>query len=1083
MNIDHISCYCLYHNRRHYAYCKDCKQNICIECINENIHKLHDIILYKNIIVNDTKVKEIKEKIDIEKKNLDFLEELFLENINKIKTKFYNLFESKRDINKLKNILINEYNKKRFNYQMIMTCSKMEFYTKNLTILQKLNNENYLDIITLIFDTLNEKQNISYTETKTDSISKKSEKKKENVKEKENADICNNNDNSKLEKEILKRKKSKKKKMVNKIPSNPSLFSNELNNEKNKKQKIHKKCHSNLSFISNNDNKPDNILNITEDTKNNNKNITDINKKPFNRKRIISKLINKSVIVEKPKINDNKTDNNIDDDLLFFPKKSYKENENTNNKIESLKTKNIGENYIASSEENRGIEQNFDNNEIKNLKYKKTKLFKNKGNDYLKKIKLEEIGNVGEFLNYPKNNSHNNLPKVFKIKNKTERNIKDNNENTNNSKDNDKSSNNEEENHFEIENNNSANKEKILLKEKKLSEKQLEMIKKEFYYNYDDYDNFTNLNINLEKELKTSKENKNKSNKKMIRNVYLSKNNHKKKHNPISLNLNKEDNSPKNFEEENKMNLNLTFDKNTNNELDKAHKYSVDISNKKKNLIYNKKLLNFGIEKKKNIEIDKDEEADEEYKDLSFDCLNNNKKSHKVQNNNNNKVIFVRTHLIEKKNNCIDNNEVVNYMEKKYDDKERIFFVKINDDQVMCILSMSNNKFISVGLSSGIIRILNQKDFKQKLQINEHTGAINSMHLINKNCNCLLTSSNDKLIKKILISDDFSNYTVLLILKGHSSSVYKAIELNNNNIISCSEDSSIIIWENMEKKKNDKLTGINNSTNHNSSNNSNFKIINYFNDFLNIEKKTNNNEIKKNNINNNYIMNKKLNQMLKEGEIIYDILQIDNEIFVSSSRYDYLRFWNINSMTNIDTIKDIQCNDSHNCLCILNKTIMGVLLNEKNGVALIDYIRREVINTIIVHKNIDIKLSTILLTSNKFVVIGGQNNASKEESQIIYKFYKIVKIKKANCPNFKYSLKYINEHIRRCKKLLADDGVWLNVMEEGESGKIINGIGSTYINEKYGQIYIFYLEDKNLSNINKESRRSYNYINRNFNKI
>ena len=242
-------------------------------------------------------------------------------------------------------------------------------------------------------------------------------------------------------------------------------------------------------------------------------------------------------------------------------------------------------------------------------------------------------------------------------------------------------------------------------------------------------------------------------------------------------------------------------------------------------------------------------------------------------------------------------------------------------------------------------------------------------------------------------------------------------------------------------------------------------------------------KLKKNNINNNYIMNKKLNQMLKEGEIIYDIMQIDNEIFVSSSRYDYLRFWNINSMTNIDTIKDIQCNDSHNCLCILNKTIMGVLLNEKNGVALIDYIKREVINTIIVHKNIDIKLSIILLTSNKFVVIGGQNNASKEESQIIYKFYKIVKIKKANCPNFKYSLKYINEHIRRCKKLLADDGVWLNDMEEGESGKIINGIGSTYINENYGQIYIFYLEDKNLSNINKESRRSYNYINRNFNKI
>ena len=45
-------------------------------------------------------------------------------------------------------------------------------------------------------------------------------------------------------------------------------------------------------------------------------------------------------------------------------------------------------------------------------------------------------------------------------------------------------------------------------------------------------------------------------------------------------------------------------------------------------------------------------------------------------------------------------------------------------------------------------------------------------------------------------------------------------------------------------------------------------------------------------------------------------------------------------MSNISTIKEIQCSNSHICLCIINKTILGVLLNEKYGLALVDYIKK-----------------------------------------------------------------------------------------------------------------------------------------------
>ena len=49
-------------------------------------------------------------------------------------------------------------------------------------------------------------------------------------------------------------------------------------------------------------------------------------------------------------------------------------------------------------------------------------------------------------------------------------------------------------------------------------------------------------------------------------------------------------------------------------------------------------------------------------------------------------------------------------------------------------------------------------------------------------------------------------------------------------------------------------------------------------------------------------------------------------------------------------------------------------------------------------------------------------------------------------------------------------------MTKGNNGAIINGLGSTYINKEYGQIYIFNKEikNKNLKDINKESKNSMN---------
>ena len=53
LEVENLSCFCLYHNEKNLGYCHDCKQNICIKCIKNKIHNSHDIVLFKNILINN----------------------------------------------------------------------------------------------------------------------------------------------------------------------------------------------------------------------------------------------------------------------------------------------------------------------------------------------------------------------------------------------------------------------------------------------------------------------------------------------------------------------------------------------------------------------------------------------------------------------------------------------------------------------------------------------------------------------------------------------------------------------------------------------------------------------------------------------------------------------------------------------------------------------------------------------------------------------------------------------------------------------------------------------------------------------
>ena len=1157
LNVDKLSCYCLYHKEKNFGYCHNCKQNICIKCVNNKRHNSHDIVLFKNILINSKEVSEIRKKINIEKKNLNFFESIFMENLNNLKKQFYALLENKKEICKLKEFLINEYEKKSFNYQMIMACLKMEFNTKNITIFKKIKDENSLDVISLIFDTLNEKIKYTYRKSKPD-ILKKKEKEKEREKEAEKAnefqnknkkkekefneneinddnnsdknnnkininiinninDNINNNIGKESEEEIklkIKKKKLAEKRKLLKSFSNSVSISdiNETENKDNKQKKeremaksVIKKDNSNNSLLNNSNsfNSSKNQIKVrTNNSSLNNskdkKEKYDISRNIFNKKLLINNLSSKPIKEEKPKEDETEED----DDLLFFPKRSVKVKEQpiSHSKTKSKNSRRLGEEFINSQEKKKRNQKENTNSP----KYRKNKIYimkRNENNSLLKDLILEDIQNKGELfsslkVNYTYNNELfeddsdiKNLKRNSKVSNaEKEKEFENENENEN-------------ENEMAKSNNNIKN---IISKDtsrkniKRKEKKKLVLIKNEFSESNDD-----NLNINLEKETNSVKdENESKHQNKI--NIILNGIGQLGTHKINPINLNDSGN----------------IIQNNNIKMSNIKKYQQRTKNKNKEyglppLKYSQDNAQFSsTEKIKNLSLstfkeaksndEKEEESENEENEEdeeSFGSSNKNKYDKKI-----NKPIKAPKNFLSSSNKSIpESSEILieNLMKKKKDNKGRVYSIKIANDPVWCILSMKNNEYLSVGLASGIIRVFSQNDFNQKLCIEEHSGAIYSMYLSKKNSNCFLTSSTDNLIKKILISDNFTSYSVLAVLKGHNSSVYKAIELNSYLILSCSDDGYLFIWENMNKnqindiddniKNNEDMSEDNNlMNNNNASYSSTMNKLNFVNDFLSTKKDnsthiSNNSNLasKKNILNkvnsemlfemNKYQITKKLNQVLNRGEVVYDILQINNELFVTSSLYGYLRFWDINSMVNTDIIKEIQCNDSHNCLCMINRTVIGVLLNEKYGIALVDYIKKEVSHKIIVDKDLEIKLSTILLTSNKLIVIGGQNNGSSEESQVIYKFYKIIKVKKANSTNFKYSLKFLNAHVKKSQKVFADDDIWLNAMAEGSNGTIINGLGSTNMNKEFGQIDIFFREikNKNIKEGAKESQNSF----------
>ena len=194
----------------------------------------------------------------------------------------------------------------------------------------------------------------------------------------------------------------------------------------------------------------------------------------------------------------------------------------------------------------------------------------------------------------------------------------------------------------------------------------------------------------------------------------------------------------------------------------------------------------------------------------------------------------------------------------------------------------------------------------------------------------IITCSNDSTMKIIKISDDNRAIT-LQTLTDHSQHVSKAIEIKNNIIISISSDQTMKIWA---LKSND----------------------------------------------NNYFCIHNINN----GSSFSNILKLNENEFVTYSYYirnnKCLQFWNSTNYSNISTINDIETNNKS--LCKLDDDILYVGGNNSKGCYLIKISKHQIVKYITDPSDV---LFIFKLFNNYFVSLIYKN---KHYSLVMYKYDK-----------------------------------------------------------------------------------------------
>ena len=241
------------------------------------------------------------------------------------------------------------------------------------------------------------------------------------------------------------------------------------------------------------------------------------------------------------------------------------------------------------------------------------------------------------------------------------------------------------------------------------------------------------------------------------------------------------------------------------------------------------------------------------------------------------------------------------------------------ENGINCLLDLSK-QILCAGNLIGDIKVIEKKSYKEIQTIKEHNGTINSLFKLSDGA--ILSSSADKLMKKIRLTKNYLYYDIEFVFDGYFNYVFKGIELFNGKIISCSWDDKLYLWEEETS--------------------------------------------------NQYQNSLKFN----ENQRVEDILEISKDKFASVSECE-LKIWNSNNMAQLHSIKLKKGIVTPNSLCKINDEVLISIFY--HSIHLIDLNNYSLINTISMDQS---NLSCITKLNDGSIFIAEDVNT--DENSIIY---------------------------------------------------------------------------------------------------
>ena len=377
------------------------------------------------------------------------------------------------------------------------------------------------------------------------------------------------------------------------------------------------------------------------------------------------------------------------------------------------------------------------------------------------------------------------------------------------------------------------------------------------------------------------------------------------------------------------------------------------------------------------------------------------------------------------------------------------------ENPIECLFLFENNDIAIANNNS--IEIYSLEDNKKKLTINIHKEKCN--YLIHLKTDLICSASSDFTINIIKLFDDNTKYQVIQELNAHTGTINMILLSKKNDLISCSNDKTIIIWkyENNEYTIKDLLKGHKSSVNM-IAESENGEIISLSSDGCLYFWKEEKNKFKS------------IFYLIFEKSKNQNIIIFDNYLFFSTNRKIYLL--NAVQKKTIDEInfdKEIiimkKMPNQNFILCLKNEKDMNYLMQEyrvfsKNNKMKIECIGSAKIEDKIIY-NIIIKDNNTILVDGKTIKVYGKG----KKNALINKIKKSLKIKGIKKEIDIYRCIFyikeedLNKKIKLFKPPLFEISVDKNVIKSSDS---------TYIFSKEGS-YIFNLgfNKEKLTNMSK----------------